>query len=108
MGSGKNQLIMYYLTKDETINNTRMLTLLIKDPWTYIASIGTAFFITIDWVARNMTPIATFIGAVIGIAVLCVGFVTKLKEKKNADLEEQIKRHELRKLMRDELREIKQ
>ncbi len=98
---------MYYLTKDETINNTRMLTLLFKDPWTYIASIGTAFFITIDWVAQNMTPIVTLLGALIGIAVLCVGFVTKLKEKKNADLDELIKQHELKKLIRDEERENK-
>lgn len=99
---------MYYLTKDETINNTRMLTLLIKDPWTYIASLGTAFFIAIDWVSQNMTPIVTLLGAVIGIAVLCVGFVTKLKEKKNADLDELIKLHELRKLEREELIETKQ
>ncbi len=92
---------MYYITKHEAINNTRMLTTFLKDPWTYISSIGTAFFISIQYMTDTLTPIITFFGAVIGIIVLSIGLSIKLKEKKNADLEGEIKRLELQRLKRE-------
>ncbi len=86
-----------------------MLIPFLKDPWTYIATFGTTFFISIQWVAQNLTPLATFIGALTGIVVLLYGLRSKIIENKNMDqerinlkLEEEIKRAELDRLKRNQ------
>jgi len=84
-----------------------MIFLLFKDPWTYIASLGTAFLLSIQWVAQNLTPLAAFIGAIMTVGILVVGFRSKIKEYKNMEqerinllLENEIKRMELEELKR--------
>lgn len=100
---GSYQTITHY-TKE-----SKMFVQFLKDPWTYIATFGTTFFISIQWVAQNLTPLASFVGALIGIGVLVMGFRSKIIENKNMDqerinlkLEEEIKRAELARIKRNQ------
>lgn len=82
---------MYYLNKNEAINNTRMLIEIIKDPWTYKASLATGFFLSVQWLSEYATPLLAFIGTCIGLVGIIIGVRKKILENKILEAELRMK-----------------
>ena len=73
-----------------------MVLSVLKDPWTYIASATTGFFISLQWLAQWATPLVAFVGACIGLVGIIIGVRQKLLQNKLLEQELKIKNQELR------------
>ena len=59
-----------------------MVSSILKDPYTYLATVGTSLMVSIQYVAENFSPFVAFIGGILGLVMLILGISEKVKANK--------------------------
>ena len=80
-----------------THTHDSMIANILKDPWTYISSIGTAYFLSIETIMNSVTPVLAFLGALGGVVLFVLGLREKWKSSKIQDMTIEKLRREMNK-----------
>jgi len=75
------------MDKDQNIGEMNILEQMIKDPWTGICFAGTYLAITMKWMVENLTPFIAIIGSFLGLILLVLGIVEKIRSNKLKSME---------------------
>lgn len=53
---------------------------MLRDVWTYLGAAGTSLMVMHDWIERNINPVVALIGALLGLVLLVLGIIEKIKK----------------------------
>ena len=70
----------------------------LKDPTTYIASIGMILMFAVNWIVDNVNPVLGLLAGLGGLVMIVLSIAEKIKKDKLNSLELKIKEEELKQL----------